>query len=557
MAGPYNVSQYLYELHEPKKRVFGSILDDKAHKHPDRVYVKFKDQSITYANLSKTTNIFANAYASLGVKKGDCVSIMMPNCIEYLYHTFGCAKLGAIDSPINIAYKGAFLQHVISNSKSEVLLVHEDFLERLKLIEAELPTLKKIVVYSPHDREPEVNFKKFEVLPFSVLFEAPAVSPNNSPISHIDPFDVIYTSGTTGRSKGVVRSHNCVYLYGADIASFLEIKENDVTYNCLPMFHMNHRLTTVYALLLGGSYAIGERFSASKFWDDIREHGCTGFHVLAGMAQFILAQPPTDNDNANPAHWGFGTMNTPEVGKTLEGRFNVRMYRGYFGMTEASEITLLSKKEADDLKKTGRWEQVISMGKENKELYEVKLVDEEDEEMPLGEVGEIVCRPSRSYGMMTEYLNNPEATAQAFRNLWFHTGDLAKKDEDGFFYFVDRKKDYIRRRGENISSFEVEEIFNSNPNVLESAVIGVKSEVAEEEVMAIVKLKEGRTLSPEELTGWCEDKLPYFAVPRFVEFLEELPKTPTGRVRKHELRARGVTKKTWDREKVGYKLKRE
>lgn len=309
-------------------------------------------------------------------------------------------------------------------------------------------------------------------------------------------------------------------------------------------------------MLLDASYAMGERFSPRIFWDDVRRYNCTHIALMGSLYQILYNQPPKPDDADNPAKTGSGVPITPELAKGFEKRFGVKLYCGVFGLTEVSPLTRISWDEADRLKAENRWEQALSLGREQKEDFEVKLVDTDDNSVPDGEVGELVCRPSRPYSMMSEYVNNPQATVEAFRNLWFHTGDLARKDEDGYFHFVDRKKDYLRRRGENISSVEVENVINSHPSVSESAVVNVKSELGEDEIKIVIELREGQSLTPEELFTWCEPRMAYFMVPRYVEFMDKLPRAPTGKVQKHLLREAGLTENTWDREKVGYKLKR-
>jgi crotonobetaine/carnitine-CoA ligase len=301
---------------------------------------------------------------------------------------------------------------------------------------------------------------------------------------------------------------------------------------------------------------MGERYSATTFWDEIRKYKATAFHFLGAMPNFIYAQPPSPDDKNHNVKVAFGGPISVELCKEFEKRFNLKVCLGYYGLTEASGVTFMSAEEANSLKSEGRWEEALSAGRENKDIYEVKLVDDDDNEVPIGEVGEIICRPARPFAMISEYVNNPKATVKAFRNLWFHTGDLAKKDEHGYFYFVDRKKDYIRRRGENVSSFEVEWVINSHPAVLESAAIGIKSEFGEDEIKILVVLKDGEILKPEDIIKWCEPRMAYFMIPRYIEFRKELPKTPVGRIEKYKLREEGITPNTWDREKAGYKIKR-
>jgi crotonobetaine/carnitine-CoA ligase len=287
-----------------------------------------------------------------------------------------------------------------------------------------------------------------------------------------------------------------------------------------------------------------DRFSASRFWDEIRLYGATQFNYLGAVMPILAKQPERSDDLDNPARIALGAGCPQAVMDEVEKRFGIKCLEG-FGMTE---IGIPVHVRVDD-RRPG------SCGKPM-DIYELKLVNENDEEVPPGKTGEIVFRPRVPYVMMSEYYRMPEKTLEVYRNLWFHSGDLGRKDEDGYFYFVDRKKDALRRRGENISSFEVERAINSHPKVFESAAVAVKSELAEDEVKICVVLKGGEALTPEELIAYASERMPYFAVPRYVEFMNELPKTPTERIQKYLLKEVGVTVNTWDREKAGVKVTR-
>ncbi len=546
------MKEYPYE-----KKVWGSILEDKAKIKRKSPFLYFKDEVFSYEEMNERANKMANGYRSMGVKKGDRVASMMPNCPEFIFHWFGLAKLGAVDTPLNTSYKGDLLRHGITNAGARILLVHEDFLDRIKFIEDELPTLEKLVVFSPLSKKIETKFK-FEVIPFERVGENSADFSSSEEIKPSDHFIIVYTSGTTGPSKGVVLSHNALYCYTTDAIKMLGYDENDIMFSCLPLYHANIRIFTILVALINETaFAMSERYSARKFWDEIRKYNATAFCFLGGMSTFILNQPPRDDDADNPVRHIWGGPVSVDAARALEERFKAKVYCGFFGMTEASGITFIDWGEMEKLKTAGKWKEVLSMGRENKDLYEVKLVDSNDREVPPGENGEIICRPARPFSMITEYINMPEKTLEVFKNLWFHTGDMAKKDENGYFYFVDRKKDYMRRRGENVSSFEVEKVINSHPKIYDSAAIGIKSEVGEDEIMIVVKLQGGKSLVYEDLMGWCEQRMAYFMIPRYVRVIEDdFPRTPTGRIEKYKLRMEGITSGTWDREEAGYEIKR-
>jgi len=519
-----------------EKRTLGYILEDTTRKHPDKTFFYFENDQFTYDEVNKRVNQVANGYISLGVKKGDTVSIMLPNCPEFVFNWFGLAKLGAVDSSINTAFKGDLLRHVILLSDTKVLLVHGDFLERVIRIQDDLTCVEKVIIYSPSGKRAKGKIK-YPTLTFDEFAEHGDEFSATEGINYYDPLQIIYTSGTTGPSKGVVLAHNAMYHYAMDAVESIDLDSSHIYFSCLPLHHINIRFFTICpALLTGSTFAMVEKFSATKFWNQIRKYNATAFCLLGAMTTFILKQPPSDNDKHNPARLFWGGPMTVEQAKEFEERFDVNVRLGYFGMTEANWITSLSNKETEALKIEGKWEQAIGMGKENKARYEVKLMDDYDNEVLVGQTGEIVCRPVRPYSMMMEYINMPDKTAEAFKNLWFHTGDIARKDEEGFFYFVDRKKDYIRRRGENISSYEVEASVNANSKVAESAAVGIRTSEGEEEILIVIRFKEGKYFSAQELYDWCEERMAKFMIPKYMKIVQEIPKTATGRVQKYKLR---------------------
>ncbi len=326
---------------------------------------------------------------------------------------------------------------------------------------------------------------------------------------------------------------------------YRDSRKEDIFLTFLPLYHFNAQvLTTVIVMIVEAEMVLLERFSASRFWDEVRRYEATQFNYLGAVIPILAKQPERAEDSNNPMRIALGAGCPVGVMEHVEKRFGIKCLEG-FGMTE---IGIPIHVRVDD-RRPG------SCGKPM-DIYEIKLVDDADEEVQTGEVGEIVFRPQVPFVMMSEYYNMPEKTLEAMRNLWFHTGDLGRKDEDGYYYFVDRKKDALRRRGENISSFEVEKVINAHPAVLESAAVAVRSELAEDEVKICVVLKSGARLTPEELIIHANERMPYFAVPRYIEFMETLPKTPTERVQKYLLKEAGVTANTWDREKAGIEVKR-
>jgi crotonobetaine/carnitine-CoA ligase len=529
------------KVHTP--RVLGELIEDRAKRLGDKIFLRFKDQNISYNEINRYTNRCANAFKNLGIGKGDKVSIMLLNCPEFLYLWFGLAKCGAVEVPVNTSYKGEFLRHIVDQSDSKILVISHEFLDRLKLIENALKKVEKVVVLGDIQKQEVAGFK-IPMMSFEEFFNN-SEDPVDVKVLPSDALSIIYTSGTTGLSKGALGPHKFWIVCAEKMLEYREGGKDDIFYTFMPFYHFNAQcLTTVTTLVAEAQMVIAERFSASRFWDDARHYGATQFNYLGGVIPILAKQPERPNDADNPIRIALGAGCPPAVMEEVEKRFGIKCLEG-FGMTE---IGIPIHVRVND-RRPG------SCGKPM-DIYEIKLFDDQDKEVAVGEVGEIVFRPREPFIMMLEYYNMPEKTLEAFRNLWFHTGDLAKKDADGYFYFVDRKKDALRRRGENISSFEVERAVNSHPSVLESAAVAVPSELGEDEVKICVVLKPGATLIPEELIKYCNDRMPYFAVPRFVEFMESLPKTPTDRVEKYKLKQAGITTNTWDREKAGVQVTR-
>jgi crotonobetaine/carnitine-CoA ligase len=446
--------------------------------------------------------------------------------------------------PINLANKGDFLSHIINTSDAKIIVIDRQLIDRLKFIENDLSKLEKVVVWTKSPGSEELPKLKFEVVDYKELAQS---SPERVQVENraSEPQMIIYTSGTTGPAKGVLQPHSMIYLSALEYAKAARARPEDILFTCLPLFHANARILCLYpAMLLETKAVIYERFSASRFWDWIRQAKATIFNSLGAMANFIYNQPRREDDKDNPIRVCMAYPMPPAIYEDFEKRFNVKVVEGY-GLTELAIITY---------NPYGR-PKIGSCGKETSS-FEVRILDENDFPVPSRTVGEIVARGKVPWSTASGYYNMPEKTVELFRNYFTHTGDAGYLDEDGYLYFVDRIKDYIRVRAENISSFEVERSVNAHAKVSESAAISVKSEHAEDEVKIIVVLKQGEKMTPEELLDFCQERMPYFAVPRYVEFVETLPKTPTDRVQKSLLREAGITENTWDREKAGYKVKR-
>ena len=526
-----------------KERTLGRVLDEQAATLGDREFLNFKGQlSVSYRQLNENANRYANAFLEKGITKEAKVAIMLPNCAEYLYCWFGLAKIGAVIVPVNTAQKGELLQYIVDRSDAEAVVTDDLFLNRIREIETQLPKVREIFVLGDTQR---IRAGEIEVSSLSDFKEASVTSPIDLDIKHSDPLSILFTSGTTGPSKGVVMSHHYYYHAAKAISAGMLVTANDVLYTCLPLFHVNAQVCTILAAILSDArVGMYEHFSATTFWDEIRSSGATVFLALGAMGNILHKAPPHPDDKNNKVRLAM-VVPPPEDLDDFEERFNLRVIFETFGMTEG----IVASPKLSEPRRLG------CCGKPNDDA-EVRIVDDDDLELGPTNVGEIVMRPRGPYTMMSGYYKMPVETLEVFRNLWFHTGDLGYMDADGYLYFVGRKKEAIRRRGENISAFEVEKIVNQHPSVLESAAIAVPSELSEDDVKLVVVLRDGEHLKPEDLIGFCETRMAYFMVPRYVEFRTSLPKTPTQRIEKYKLQVEGNKPDTWDREKAGYRLSR-
>lgn len=533
--------------YKKEQRTLGFILEDKARKRPNRDFIRFKDGPwITFGEMDQIVNKIANGLASMGVKKGDNVGIMLPNCLQFVYAWFALAKLGAVEVPINIYYKGEWLRHVIDNTLLKVIIIDEQFLDRIKFIESQVRNPTKLVLIPGRDlSKPVVDLPQLEIYSYEPLLNY-SDKPPQADVKYCDPISVMYTSGTTGLSKGVICSHSFYYAWAEVCARVVRTTSEDTYFVWSPLFHQTAQaINTFSAMIHEAKVVLFDRFSASTFWDDLRKYKITIFWALGQLIPILMSQPKKNNDQDHKVRVVFGFPSPPDLHEDFEKRFGVKLTHSY-GLTEGC----LPIATLYDEHKVG------TVGKVFEDLYEVKILDENDEEVPPNVPGEIVIRTKEPWMIYSGYYNMPEENVKANRNLWFHTGDGGYRDKNGYFYFVDRIKDAIRRRGENISAYEVEKTINQHPAVLESAAVAVPSEIGEDDVKVVVILKPDRALAPDELLRYCEPRMPYFAIPRYVVFRNSLPKTPTEKVQKYMLREEGITDDTWDREKAGFKVKR-
>ena len=525
-----------------QERTIHRILKAKVKQFGNREFFRCNDQVFGFEDFDRQSDKIASGLQSLGITKGDKVGILLGNRPEFLFLWFGLSKLGAVEVPINTAHRGDLLTYMVHKSDCRMLAIASEFLDRVAPVLNDLPTIEKVIVLDNRDEKlpdldkPGINY--LELIDNDGHYEAPEVFWS-------DPFVIMFTSGTTGPSKGSLMPQHYALHMGEIMSEACQYDEHDVIYNALPLFHGNAQLlSTMPALMSGAKMVLAEKFSASRFWGDIRRYGCTEFNYIGGILPILLKADPTPEDADNPLRVMMGAGAPMDLFGTIEKRFGVTLIEGY-GMSEIGTPLMNTLTE----RKPG------TCGKPYRD-YTVKLVDDNGIEVGIDTPGELLIRPLKPYNMMLEYYKMPDKTVEAWGDLWFHTGDYLTRDQDGYYHFVDRKKDALRRRGENISSYEVEKSINAHPSVLESAAVAVKSDLGEDEVMVCLSLKPDKELTPIELMKHCEEQMAYFMIPRYVRIMAQLPKTPTQRIQKYQLRQEGVTEDTWDREAAGYRLKR-
>ncbi len=500
------------------------LLEQRAAAVPDKIFLfsEADGREFSYAEFDAAVNRTAALLVSQGVQKTDVVSLLMPNSAEYVIAYFACWKLGAIAGPVNSLLKPHELVYILSNSEARVLLVHSEFLPVIEGIRDELPALAVVTVFDDE------------------LQAAPAVGRGQGfPEPNVNKDDeaiIIYTSGTTGKPKGCLLTHGNVIANARQIVEWLNFTENDRLMTIMPLFHMNAvSVTTMAALYSGGSTVVSPKFSASRFWELISSYQITSFGSVATMLSILLSTYPDgvpeglDTDRLRFAMCGSAPV-PAEVLKRFEETFNCLVIEGY-GLSESTCRSTFNP--PDHRRRAGSCGLPIG--------NEMKVVDEEDREVEAGALGEIVLRGEN---ILKGYYKNPDATAIAFRNGWFHTGDIGYRDPDGFFYIVDRKSDMIIRGGENIYPREIDEVLYEHPSVSAAAAIGVTDPLYGEEVAAFIVLKEGASATEDELITFCRQRLADYKCPKTVRFVKEIPKGPTGKLLKRELSRLGSLSST-------------
>jgi crotonobetaine/carnitine-CoA ligase len=533
-----------------EQRTIGNILADKVARIPKKIFLLWEDRSFTYADIDAMTNRYANGFLESGVRKGDHVAVLMSNCPEFFGVIWGLGKIGAVAVPINTAAKGEMLRYFIDQSDSTFVVLDSDSCQRVKEVSVSIPKVQAYFFHSPDSKNGNnFNITNSKIINFDVLENGKNSRPSLDIVRFDDIHLIMYTSGTTGPSKGVMSPHSQGHAVGMSVARNYGYRSDDVLFTCLPLFHGNALWYTCYAALWSdAAIALVPRFSASNFWEDIRRMGATQFNSLGAMTNIIWKIPPSPQDSNHKLRQCMTVPVPREIYSEMQERYHLTLTSVY-AMTENFAVTLFTPD--DPIEKVG------SAGKSRGEAL-LKIVDDERQSIGVNEVGEICIKPTSDGLMMKGYYKMPEATVREFHEGWFYTGDRGYLDADGYLFFVDRKKESIRRRGENISAYEVELIISRHPSILEVAAVPVSSELSEDDVMVYVVLKPGETLTHSEVVYFAAENMSYFMVPRFVEFIEELPKTPSEKLEKYKLKksAEERREQLWDREQEGIQIKR-
>ena len=543
----------------PWAMTLGELMDKAVSLDPDKAYLYYKDLVVTYQELLEYTLATAALFRDMGVEHGDRVCVFLPNGPEYIFIWMGLARLGAICVPINTAFKRDETAYILNNAQPKVLVAHDTLIEVAHEAAQLYPSLSQILTVS-NDSGPRGNQRDF----WALLGQTSPISLGE--LGDVKPTDIsmlVYTSGTTGNPKGVMITHEMYVAAGQGFATWTAAGPDDRFFTCLPFFHANtHYYSTMGSLTAGASLVLEDRFSASRFLQQVRESKATVVNFIGMMLPVMLKSPSLAIDRDNSVRVFYGSpAPSPETLAEFEERFGARVLTA-FGMTESCYGTIERMDQPHRPGTAGipRWHP------DPRFQNQLRITDEKGRSLGPRKVGEITLK---SPAVTPGYWRDTKRTEEALRDGWLYTGDLGWVDEDGYLYFVDRKKDVIRRRGENISSQEVEDVIRKHPDVMDCAVIAVPSELGDHEIKAYVvpgtlltpsdgAEESTSTLSPEDIVYWCAERLAYFKVPRYLEFREELPKTPTMRVRKDVLRVErdDLTTDCFDREEAGIQLRR-
>ncbi len=529
-------------LRDPSRWTLSDALAWQSRANPSKAFVQAVDgPALTFGEAEERAARLAAYFHQLGVRPGEPVVVLLHNDLDFVATWLGLGRLGAVAVMLNTELKGMFLQHQIEDSGARIAVVAPSLLPALEEIAGRLNSLELIVLAGEDGAAPASQGAPWSLAALSGWQDC---SPYSGPLPRAsDIACIMYTSGTTGPAKGVLMPHAHCFLYGLGTIDNLGVTEDDRYYVALPLYHANGLLMQILACLIAGATAIlRERFSAQCWLTDVRRYRATLTNTLGVTAPFVFAQPASEIDRDHALRIIVAAPNPPELEEVWRTRFGIADVVSGFGMTEVN-IPVWGR--------PGAAAPPSCAGLVYDRYFQVEIFDPDtDTILPPGTVGEIVVRPLAPFGFMAGYHRLPDKTCEAWRNLWFHTGDAGYMDENGYVFFVDRIRDCIRRRGHNISSFEIERAFLALEGVAEVAAFAVPSDITggEDEVMVSLVRAQGATLTPEEASGYAEHELPRFARPRFIEIVPALPKTQTGKVQKIELRKRGIPSGAWDRD---------
>lgn len=495
----------------------GHLLEQAAIRHQDKTLFVYGGKRLSFGEVNRRVNRAANALKSLGVAKGDRVSVMLPNGFDFPITWLAIGKLGAVMVPTNVTYQEHDLEYILTDSEASAMVIHQDYLPVLEKVRGKVPGLREVAVLG----EAPSGYHSY-----TAATDAASDAFTIEDVGENDLVNIQYTSGTTGFPKGCMLTHRYWLLFAEIVPDYLKIHPDDVTLTAQPFYYMDPQWNVVICLAHGIPLVIMHRFSPSQFWQTVKENDVTFFYVLGTMPFYLMKQKENPELEQNhKLRFVICSGIYPEFHETFEKRWNVP-WREAFGMTETGVDLLVPLDDTDSVGSGAMGAPVRTK--------EAKVVDADDNEVPDG-VGEMVLRGEP---MMLGYWKKPEATAEAMRGGWFHTGDLVYKDEKGYFHWVGRIKDMVRRSGENISTAEVEGVLVQHDRIKLAAVVPVPDELRGEEVKAYIVLQEGETketVPPEEIVAFARERLAYFKVPRYIEYVDDLPRTPSERVEKHKL----------------------
>lgn len=511
---------------EPCARTIPVMLLDRARLE-EKVFVSASGLERTYGEVPYVAARRAGSLAAAGIGPGDRVAVVAPNRIEFLDLWFACAWLGAVLVPVNADLRAGQLHHVLSHSGARLLVVDPSRLPQVRALDrTTLPVERIWVLPGAADAQPTGREEPYPD-------PGPELDP--FPSAPSDTCAILYTSGTTGAPKGVCCPHAQSFWWGTNMSELLGVSRDDVLHTSLPLFHTNALNAPFHALGGGATLVVGERFSASRFWGRLVGSGATVTYLLGVMVQILLDGEPAEDDRRHAARVALAPGTAADLIAPFKERFGVDLLDAY-GSTETNAA--IAGTGAAPPGAMGR----LVRG------FDARVVDEDDVPVPDGSPGELVLRADEPFCFATGYYGDPAATVTAWRNLWFHTGDQVVRDADGWFTFKQRLNDRIRRRGENVSAWEVEQAIESHPDVSLAAVIGVPSDLGEDDVMVFVIPRDGSEIDPADVIERCAPLLAPFAQPRFVEIVASLPLTTTGKVEKYRLRERFSAERAWDRD---------